>query len=268
VSYQRILLDKTGDVATLTPNRPEKHNALDMLLFQEFGRCMEALDEDEDTRAIVITGAGRSFCSGIDLMSLADLATYPASLGSARAGLDQPYGPLQVMPDRLRACRKPTVAAINGFASGMGLSLACLCDQRIASEQATFAPGFVNIGLAGELGLTYLLPRITSLPVALQFLAMGETKDAGWAEGVGLVAQVTPPEAMLESALQIAGRLAEMPPLALEMVKRLVYQGLNSDFDSHMQAETFAASLLVQSEDCREAMTARLEKRPPVFKGR
>jgi len=121
MSYQRILLEQANGIATLTLNRPEKHNALDMLFFQEFGQCLDELNEDQDTRVIIVTGAGRSFCSGIDVTALAQAAEDPASMGKGRANLNQPFGPLQVLPTCLRSCQKPTIAAINGFTSGMGI---------------------------------------------------------------------------------------------------------------------------------------------------
>ena len=268
MSYQRILLEKANNVTTLTLNRPEKHNALDVLLLQEFGQCMDELDGDEDTRAIIITGAGRSFCSGIDIASLAQAAEEPASMGKGRMNFSQPFGLLQVIPSGLRACHKPTIAAINGFTSGVGMALTCLCDYRIASEQATFAPGFINIGLAGELGLTYLLPRITAMPVALEFMSTGETRDARWAEWCGLVREVVSPEGLMEAAQGLATKLVKVPPIALETLKQLVYQGLEANFDFQLQSEARAASLLLQTEDFQEAIRSFFEKRPPVFKGR
>lgn len=268
MSYQRILLEKANSVTILTLNRPEKHNALDVLFFQEFGRCLDELNGDEGTRAIIITGAGRSFCSGIDIVSLAQAAAEPTSMGKGWMSFSEPFGPLQVLPSGLRGCHKPTIAAINGFSSGVGMALVCLCDYRIASEQATFAPGFVNLGLAGELGLTYLLPRITAMPVALEFMSTGETRDARWAERCGLVREVVPPEGLMEAAQRLASKLVKMPPIALDTLKQLVNQGLEARFDFQLQSEARAASLLLQTEDCQEAIRSFFEKRPPVFKGR
>lgn len=268
MSYQRILVEKTDGIATLTLNRPEKHNALDMQFFREFGVCMDEMSGDESTRAVIITGAGPSFCSGIDFADLAQAVGNPASMAKGHVTLAKPFGPLQELPRALRSCPKPTIAAINGFTSGMGLSLMCLCDYRIASDRATFRAGFVNLGLAAELGLTYLLPRLIGVTAALQFLSTGETQDAVWAERAGLVSQVAPSESLGEVTKELAGKLVKMPPIALEMIKHLVYQSLEVNFDFQLQSEAHAASLLIQTEDCREAMRAAFEKRPPVFKGR
>jgi 2-(1,2-epoxy-1,2-dihydrophenyl)acetyl-CoA isomerase len=264
----RIVVEKTAGVAKVTINRPEKHNAMDLQFFREFGPRIDDLSRDAEVKAIIITGAGPSFCSGIDLVGLAGLTRESASVAVLGQSLREPFGFLQTVPNSLRACRKPVVAAVNGFASGMGTSLLCLCDHRIASEQASFAPGFIRMGLAGEFGITYVLPRLIGFPRALRFLSEGETKDARWAEKVGLVDEVVSPGKLTEAAQTLAAKLAEMPPLALGMVKELLYQGLESNFDFQLQSEAFAASTLLTTEDFQEATRAFLEKRPPAFRGR
>jgi len=268
VSDARILVEKANGIARMTLNRPEKHNALDMQFFDEFEPCLDGLNRDPAVRAIILTGAGRSFCSGVDLAGLADAAREPASVTVGGPSLSLPFGPLQGVPRSLRACRKPVIAAINGFASGMGMSLLCLCDHRIASEQASFAPGFIRMGLSGELGLTYLLPRLIGFTPALRFLTTSETRDARWAEKAGLVEEVVPAGNLVQAAEALAARLAEMPPLALGMIKELLYEGLNASFDAQVRSEAYAASLLLKTEDFQEAVRAWLEKRPPAFKGK
>ena len=268
MSEPRIIVEKSNDVAKVAINRPEKHNAMDLPFFREFGPRIGELSQDSEVRAIILTGAGRSFCSGIDIVSLADVARESASVTILGSSLGEPFGPLQSVVTSLRACRKPVIAAVNGFASGMGVSLLCLCDYRIASDQASFAPGFIRMGLAGEFGITYTLPRLIGFPRALKFLTEGETRDARWADRAGLLDEVVAPEKLMEAAQALAAKLAEMPPLAMGMVKDLLYQGLESSFDYQLQSEAFAASILLRTEDCQEAALAFLEKRPPVFKGR
>lgn len=268
MSDDRILVEKANGIARMTLNRPEKHNALDMQFFREFEPCVDDLNRDTGVRAIILTGAGRSFCAGVDLMGLADAAREPGSLNVGGPSLDEPFGPLQGVPRSLRACRKPVIAAINGFATGMGMSLLCLCDHRIASEEASFAPGFIKMGLSGELGLTYLLPRLIGFPLALKFLTTGQTRDARWAERVGLVDEMVPAGSLIQAAEALALKLGEMPPLALGMVKELLYQGLDASFDAQMRSEARAASVLLKTEDFQEAVRASLEKRPPAFQGK
>jgi len=268
VSDARIIVEKANGVAKVTINRPEKHNAMDLQFFREFSPRIDELSHESEVKAIILTGAGRSFCSGIDLVGLAEVSREPASVTVLGQSLSEPFGPLQSVPRSLRACHKPVIAAVNGFASGMGMSLLCLCDHRIASEQASFAPGFIRMGLAGEFGITYVLPRLIGFPLALKFLSEGETRDARWAEKAGFVDEVVSPGNLMETAQALAAKLVEMPPLALGMVKELLYQGLESNFDYQLQSEAYAASILLRTEDFQEAARAFLEKRPPVFKGR
>src|SRR5258705_4300304 len=212
MANERISVDKTNHVTTLTLNRPEKHNAFDGVALQEFGQCMDELSKDEDTRVIIITGAGKSFCAGSDTAYISQIQ---ADMGAAagRFNFDEPFGPYQVLPSSLHNCPKPTIAAINGFTSGIAVALISLCDYRIASEKASFTPQFVNFGLAAEMGISYTLPRITSLSAALEFLSTGEKRDALWAKECGLVKEVTPPERRMEQGMELANNLAVIPPL-------------------------------------------------------
>lgn len=266
--YQRILLEKANYVTTLTLNRPERYNAMDVTFLHEFKQCMDELSSDDETRAIIMTGAGRSFCPGLDVAAVAEASADPTSSGMGTATLSQPFGLAQVVPMSLRACKKPIIAAVNGAVAGMGLALICHCDYRIASEQATFTPAFIKLGLAAELGLTYILPRLMPIPVALEFLSTGEKRDARWAERFGLVSEVVAPEGLMEAAQTLASKLVKMPPLALQTLKQLIYEGQETDFDIQLRMEGHASRILTQTEDFKEATLAFMEKRPPVFKGR
>jgi len=268
VSYQRILLEKANYITTLTLNRPERYNAMDVTFLHEFKQCMDELSSDDETRAIIITGAGRSFCPGLDVAAVAEASADPVGSGMGLATLSQPFALPQVVPNCLRACQKPTIAAINGAVAGLGLALICLCDYRIASEQATFAPAFINLGMAAELGLTYILPRLIPLSAALEFLSTGERREAAWAERFGLVREVVPPEGLMEAAQTLASKLVKMPPLALQTLKQLIYEGQETDFDIQLRMEGHASRILTQTEDFKEGVLSFMEKRPPVFKGR
>jgi 2-(1,2-epoxy-1,2-dihydrophenyl)acetyl-CoA isomerase len=267
MANERISVVNADHVATLTLNRPEKHNAFDGVALQEFGQSMGELSKDEDTRAIIITGAGKSFCAGSDTAYISQIQ---ADMGVAarRFNFDEPFGPYQVLPSSLHNCPKPTIAAINGFASGIAVALISLCDYRIASEKASFTPQFVNFGLAAEMGISYTLPRITSLSTALEFLSTGEKRDAQWAKECGLVKEVTSPEGLMESAMELAHKLASMPPVSVENIKRLVYRAIDPGFEAQLQFEARVGTALGQTEDCREAVIAMMEKRAPVFKGK
>ncbi len=267
MSYERLLLERTGYVTTLILNRPDRYNAMDLLFLREFKECMAELSEDADTRAIIITGAGRSFCPGLDVETVGRAAADPKESGMGMGSLDRPFALSQNVPDSLRACKKPVIAAVNGATAGMGLALACFCDYRIASEQASFTAGLIKLGLAAELGLTYVLPRLLGYTTALEFLSTGQKRDANWARSVGLVREVVPPEQLMNSANDLAGTLAVLPPLAMQMLKQLVYDGLANSYETQILSEGYVGSVLAQTEDHKEGITAFLEKRPPVFKG-
>jgi 2-(1,2-epoxy-1,2-dihydrophenyl)acetyl-CoA isomerase len=264
---ERISVETANHISTLTLNRPEKHNAFDGLALQEFGECMTELSENDDTRVIVITGAGKSFCAGSDTAYISEIQA-GMEKSSERFNFHRPFGQYYVLPSTLHNCPKPTIAAVNGFTSGIAVSLISLCDYRIASENAVFAPQFVNFGLAAEMGISYTLPRVTSLSTALEFLSTGERRDARWAKECGLVKEVTSPEGLMESALELAAKLASMPPVSVENIKRLVYQAIDPGFEAQLQFEARVGTALGKSEDCREAVVAMMEKRAPVFKGR
>ncbi len=267
MTNERISVATVDHISTLTLNRPQKHNAFDGLALEEFGQCLDELSNDDDTRVIIITGAGKSFCAGSDTAYLSGLIA-EGGAPTERFNFHKPFGPYHVLPSSLHRCPKPTIAAINGFTSGIAVSLISLCDYRIASANASFAPQFVNFGLAAEMGISYTLPRITSLSTALEFLSTGETRDARWAKDCGLVKEVTPPDGLMESAMGLANKLASMPPVSVENIKRLIYQAVDPGFEAQLQFEARVGSALGQTEDCREAVLALMEKRSPVFKGR
>lgn len=268
MEYQRLLIERSGPVTTVVLNRPEKYNAMDVLFLREFKDCLAALSDDSESRSIIITGAGRSFCPGLDVESVGNAAADPEATGMGRGTLQTPFALSQNVPDALRACRKPVIAAINGATAGMGMAIACFSDYRIASQQASFTAGLVKLGLAAELGLSYILPKMIGLPATLEFLSTGEKKDAAWAEKVGLVRDVVPAEGLLSSAQALAGTLASLPPLALAMIKGLVYESFGNSYETQIRSEAFAGTMLSQTQDHQEGITAFLERRPPRFQGR
>ena len=144
MTFERILVQKDEHIATLTLNRPEKYNAMDLTFLREFKECLEDLARDAEVRVIIITGAGPSFCPGLDVESVGKAAADPIGSGMGLGTLDKPFALSQNVPDGLRACQKPTIAAVNGATAGMGLALACFCDYRIASEKAVGA-AYLNL---------------------------------------------------------------------------------------------------------------------------
>jgi 2-(1,2-epoxy-1,2-dihydrophenyl)acetyl-CoA isomerase len=252
-----VLTSRDGAVLTITLNRPDVLNALNAATHAGLAGALKEA-RDEPVRAVVITGAGRGFCVGQDL---AEFGQMP----DVSEGLRQRYHP------NIRAIReleKPVIAAVNGPAAGAGMSLACACDIRIASDGATFVPAFVNIGLVPDSGGTFFVTRILGYARAFEWLCSGKRLSAAEAHAWGLVSEVVEADALLGRAGEVAAEFAALPPLAVGMTKRLLDRATSSMLDEQLEREAQLQTAATQTEDFREGVTAFLEKRPPEFKGR
>ena len=249
---------RDGAVLTITLNRPDVLNALKASTLQELGAALKAARADE-VRAVVITGAGRGFCVG------QDLTEFQESAGDIGTRLRANYHP---DIKAIRALEKPVIAAVNGAAAGAGLSLACACDLRIASDHATFVPAFVNIGLVPDSGGTFFVTRLVGQARAFEWLCSGRRLTAAEAEQWGVVSEVVDADALAAHAAEVAGRLAALPTRAIGMTKRLLDRAANATLDDQLECEAQLQTAATQTEDFREGVTAFLEKRPPDFHGR
>ncbi len=247
----------------MTLNNPQKLNAFSVSARVELARAFDTIGGDDSVRVLVITGAGRGFCSG------ADIAGQKARLEgdhkpATQKELLQPTG---YWGRALAALEKPTIAAVNGVAAGAGLSLAMLCDIRFASEEAKFAFSFVKRGLVPDTGATYTAPRLLGLSKAYELMYTGEPVDAQEAKQIGLVSRVLPADRLLPEAMGFAGKLATGPPIALQLIKRAVKKGLHGTLDEQFFFESYAQGICRATQDHREGVNAFMEKRPPVFRG-
>jgi 2-(1,2-epoxy-1,2-dihydrophenyl)acetyl-CoA isomerase len=268
MDYEDIILEQDDGIITMSLNRPEKLNALGAKLLEEIADVVEHFEGNDDAKVLVITGKGRGFCSGADLKSPVSGAdtTVP---GMPRGVKLEPFARFGRVFSLLYQTRKPTIAAVNGIASGAGLSLASICDIRIASETATFSAIFVRRGLVSDCGATFLLPRIIGTSKALEMMWTGDFIDADEALRFGLVSRIVPPDELMHTASSLADRIAKGPSLAIESMKRNVYRGMeNDDFDAQMALEAFSQNICRVSEDCQEGISSFIEKREPQFKGR
>jgi 2-(1,2-epoxy-1,2-dihydrophenyl)acetyl-CoA isomerase len=266
--YKLITLEIADEVATLTLNRPEKLNCLNAAILHEMSAALSDLNRNEDVKALILTGAGRSFCSGADL-SETPYGTDKNQPGISRAEHITPFVSFGWVVKQIEDFTKPVIAAVNGIAAGGGLALALAADIRIASENAAFSAIFVKRGLVPDCGVSFYLPRLVGISKALELMWTGEKVGATDAERMGMVNRVVAADQLMKSAQEFAQSLAKGPSLAIEMIKRMAYTALRSDsVITQMAVEDFMQQVCRESEDVREGVMGFLEKRPPKFKGK
>ena len=264
MTYECLLYEVKDGIATLTLNRPERLNALGGTLRQDLHDAVIRAGADPDVRVMVVTGAGKGFCSGGDVKAM----------GEAKAG--QRERPLleKIAPGRdrtllaMREAPQPIIAAVNGAAAGAGMNLALGCDLRIASTAAKFTQAFVKRGLHPDWGGTYFLPRVVGMAKACEMIFTGEVIDAAEALRLGIVSRVVAPEELLPTAYEVARRIAAGPPVAIRLAKRSLYANEDLDLRGALQMETMAQNICFETEDATEGIRAFGEKRAPIFKGR
>ena len=265
MAYETIILDKREYVSTVTFNRPDKLNAVNTKMRQELGEVFSFLDDDDETRVIVITGTGRGFCTGADTTELFQSRKEKEEKGMRD---DVIRSRKKGNPLVLANMKKPLIASINGLAVGGGCTMALNCDIRIASEEARFMLPFTRLGGSPELGSTYFLPRIVGIAKACELFFTSKMIGAKEAKEIGLVNQVVPADELAEATREMARSIAKLSPLSVQACKRALYQGLDDNLAAQLQYEDFAQNYLRGTEDLREATRAFREKRDGVFKGR
>jgi enoyl-CoA hydratase/carnithine racemase len=257
----RYDFDAATSVATITLDRPERLNALTFEVYRELRETFEALDAEPGVRAIVLTGAGRAFCSGGDVESIIG----ELFARDAKGLLDFTRATGALIHAMIR-CRRPIVGALNGTVAGAGAVIATACDLRIAAERAKIAFLFTKVGLSGaDMGASWLLPRLVGLGRAMELLATGDFVDAREAERMGLYTRVVADDACLATARAWAERLARGPSFALEVTKKMLYREAAMDLAAALEAEVEIQALCMQDPNFREAYDAFVAKRAPKF---
>ena len=253
-----VLTDRAGAVLTITLNRPEVFNAFNRALH---AALREALAEaaDPEVRAVVITGAGRGFCSGQDLKEFSELP------GGIRDALEGTYHP---NIRAIRALEKPVLAAINGPVAGAGLSLACACDVRIASAHATFVPGFIGIGLIPDAGGSWFIHRLLGFARAFEWMVSNRRLDADQALTLGLVSEVAAAEDFSPRVEELAAWYAALPTRGVAMTKQLFEHAYTATLEEQLELEAELQQAATGTEDFAEGVQAFLGKRPAAFRGR
>ena len=259
-SFLYRLDEKTG-VATLTLNRPERLNALTFEVYAELRDAFAAFPTEPGVKAVVITGAGRAFCSGGDVEDIIG-----ALFGRDSAGLLEFTRMTCDLVKNIRHCPRPVIAALNGTVAGAGAVIAAACDFRVAADSAKIAFLFVRVGLSGaDMGASWLLPRLVGMGAATEMLMTGEFVDAARAKEIGLYHRVVPQADVMAEANALAEKLARGPGAAIAVTKHALDLELSMSFEDALEHEARVQALLMEHPNYREAYEAFRAKRTPVF---
>jgi enoyl-CoA hydratase/carnithine racemase len=251
-------------IATVTLNRPEAMNALTRSLYAELEQAFRDAHRDPAVRCVIVTGAGRAFCSGDDVKQI--------MLGEQR---DETVNRLRDVRPRptpaavaILECDKPVIAAVNGPAVGWGMDLTLFCDIRIASDRAKFGELFIKRGLVSDLGGLWRLPRVVGPSKAAELLFTGDVIEAPEAERIGLVSRVVPHDELMTAARELAARIAANPPIAMRYMKEGLRKSVHAGMEEMGAFVGSSLAYLFTTEDHREGALSFVERRQPVFKGR
>jgi len=261
-----LLYQQTGHIVTLTMNQHETRNAIsDDAMIDAIVDACARINADNSVRVAIITGAGSAFSSGGNVKDMRDKK---GMFGGTAVSIRDGYRTgIQRIPLAVSQLEVPIIAAVNGPAIGAGCDLTMMCDMRVASEKALFAESFVKVGLIPGDGGAWFLPRVVGVSRANEMAFTGEPVNAQTALAWGMVSRVVAPEALMEAALELAGRVAANPPSALRMTKKLIKESEHSRLDSLLEMSASMQALAHQTKDHAEAVNAIIEKRPPVFTG-
>jgi 2-(1,2-epoxy-1,2-dihydrophenyl)acetyl-CoA isomerase len=255
---QHVKVDVEGGVGWIRLNRPEKMNAIGALTRKQLGDAIKQAERDEAVRVVVLTGTGRAFSSGADV----------TELGSSGAGMRTPEDVGNVlrteympMLTRLRTMPKPVIAAMNGPAAGIGASYALACDIRIAVPEAYLLEAFVNIGLAPDGGVSWLLPRLAGTAVAYEMFFTGKPLSAADAHRLGIINRVVPPERLDAEVRELASQLVAQPQQAMAAAKRAVNHALESSYEEALEFESYLQEMQAGSQEFIDGVQAFLARR-------
>ena len=264
MTYEAILFDVADHIGTITLNRPDRLNALNNEMRLELHQAIVDCASRDDVRVIVITGAGRGFCSGGDVKAMNERNN--AGTGTHLEEKMAPARDQAVLA--MRDSPKPIIAAVNGAAAGAGMNIALACDIRIASNNAKFGQTFAKRGLHPDWGGTYFLPRVVGMSKACELIFTGKMIDAQEALRLGIVSDLVEPDELMNAVRTLAGEIAAGPPIAIRLARRAMYRNMDCELREALEFETHAQNICRESEDSKEGVKAFVEKRSPEFKGR
>ena len=259
--YETIAWENIEGIGFLTLNRPEKHNAMNLIMLREIGDRLEACHTDKSVKVIVLKGAGEDFCSG------GDLKEHPFLAAESRLLQEDLIRPNHRIPMAIRRLPQPVIGALHGLVGGGGLDLALACDIRIAAEDARLGVLFTRIGLIPDMGGTYLLPRLVGASKALELMFTGDLIDAAEAHRIGLVNRVVDRGDLETAVAEFAARLARGPLQSYRINKKAVYRNMEQSIEHALEMELSGQCELVRTQDLKEAIDAFKQGRKPKFKG-
>jgi 2-(1,2-epoxy-1,2-dihydrophenyl)acetyl-CoA isomerase len=260
MDFQYIKFEAANGVATITLNRPEVYNALNDGITYEYQDALKAVAKDDSIRVIVLTGAGKAFCSGQDLKAVSG-----QEKRSFLDSLNKRYNPII---SAMRVLPKPIICRLNGVAAGAGCSLALACDMIIASEEAIMIEVFINIGLVPDSGSSWFLPRLTGKAKAFELCSMGSRVKASEALQLGLVNRVAPANQLDAVVKEYTDYFSQAPTKSIGLIKRMLEKSSTATLGEMLEYEAYCQEIAGNTNDYKEGVTAFLEKRKPSFTGK
>jgi 2-(1,2-epoxy-1,2-dihydrophenyl)acetyl-CoA isomerase len=263
-----VLVEQRDRIAKVTLNRPDRLNALTPELEEQLARAIRELDRDDETGVIILTGAGRAFCAGADVSGLAGGSRRTQYNTGSLDDVRRAFRSAQEIILGLQRAEKPTIAMVNGVASGAGFDIACACDIRVGSEHARFMAAYIRIGLFPGWGGTWLYPRVLGLAKAAELIFTGDFLEAPEAYRTGMLNKLVPQAELEAATMEMARKIAAGPPIALRLAKLNLYKGLEVDLETAMKFAAASETITLSSQDHKEGVAAFREKRPPNYQGR
>ena len=257
--FETLLFEITDGRALITLNRPDVYNAFNDQMRKELLAALKEAEKDTAVRVVILTGAGKAFCSGQDLKEV--LANPDRSISES---LHKGYNPLI---KQMRTMPKPVIGRLNGIAAGAGCSLALACDMVIASEEAALSEIFINIGLVLDSGSAYFLPRLVGSAIAFELATTGRKVSANEAVTIGLINKAVPSDQLDTAVMEMAAYYEHAPTKAIGLMKKMLNKSFQSDLDTLLEYEAYCQDIAATTSDSKEGIAAFLQKRKPQFKG-